>query len=317
MNSKKYLALKIDVDTLKGTRIGVPALIDLLKEQGAGGTFLFSLGPDHTGRAIKRVFRKGFLGKVRRTSVVGHYGFPTLLYGTLLPGPDIGKRCADIMRRARDEGFECGIHTWDHVKWQDGVGHADEAWTRQQMTAAQARFSEIFGTPALTHGAAGWQMSKHALRKTQELKFDYCSDGRAAPLVAEPHFPVVNGEIIDCPQLPTTLPTLDELIGVDGVTETTVAAHLLRLTETCPSHGHIFTLHAELEGMRLKSVFTELLAGWRAQGYELVATRTIFAALERSSLPYYAASIGEIEGRSGTLLIQGAPYLRDTQRRAA
>jgi len=61
------LALKIDVDTYRGTRDGVPHLVDLLKKYEAGATFLFSLGPDHTGRAIKRVFRKGFLRKVRRT----------------------------------------------------------------------------------------------------------------------------------------------------------------------------------------------------------------------------------------------------------
>ena len=165
---KKYLALKIDVDTLNGTRFGVPALIDVLKKHQAGGTFLFSLGPDHTGRAIKRVFRKGFLGKVKRTSVVSHYGFPTLLYGTLLPGPDIGKRAADILRKTRDEGFEVGIHTWDHVKWQDGVEHETAAWTRREMSLAQDRFTEIFKTPARTHGAAGWQMSNHALRLTRE-----------------------------------------------------------------------------------------------------------------------------------------------------
>ena len=45
----------------------------------------------------------------------------TLLYGTLLPGPDIGRRCADIMRAVRDDGFEVGIHCWDHIRWQDGV----------------------------------------------------------------------------------------------------------------------------------------------------------------------------------------------------
>ena len=172
---KKYLALKIDVDTLKGTRLGVPALIDVLRKHRAGAAFLFSLGPDHTGRAIKRVFRKGFLGKVKRTSVISHYGFPTLLYGTLLPGPDIGKRCGDILRKTRDEGFEVGIHTWDHVKWQDGVGDADAAWTREQMQRAQNRFTDIFKSPASTHGAAGWQMSKHALRLTQEMGFNYCS----------------------------------------------------------------------------------------------------------------------------------------------
>jgi hypothetical protein len=100
------LALKIDVDTYRGTREGVPRLVDLLRRTGAGATFLFSLGPDHTGRAIKRVFRPGFMRKVSRTSVLEHYGLRTLLYGTLLPGPDIGLRCGDQLRSVRDAGFE-------------------------------------------------------------------------------------------------------------------------------------------------------------------------------------------------------------------
>jgi len=315
--TKKYLALKIDVDTLKGTRTGVPALIDMLGKHDAGATFLFSLGPDHTGRAIKRVFRKGFLGKVKRTSVVSHYGFPTLLYGTLLPGPDIGKRCADILRKTRDEGFEVGIHTWDHVRWQDGVSDADAAWTRREMEQAQSRFTDIFKTPARTHGAAGWQMSKHALRLTQEMGFDYCSDGRAFLPDATPHFPVVNAEIIDCPQIPTTLPTLDELIGLDGCTEANVHERLLKLTEgtpivhasQTPMAAHVFTLHAELEGMRLLPVLDRLLAGWKEQGYELVATETIYQNLDRVHLPYFEARSGTVPGRSGNLLIQGKAFL--------
>lgn len=309
LNHNKTLALKIDVDTLRGTQIGVPALIRALKKHQADATFLFSLGPDNTGRAIKRVFRKGFLGKVTRTSVVAHYGFPTLLYGTLLPGPDIGRRCADILRRTRDEGFECGIHTWDHVKWQDGVMTASAAWTKSEMMAAQDRFKDIYKEPAKTHGAAGWQMSKHALRLTQSMGFDYCSDGRADPASATPHFPVVNGEIIDCPQIPTSLPTLDELIGIDGISETNVAAHLLKMTEISPPSGHVFTMHAELEGMRLLSVFEQLLIGWKAQGYEFISTRTIFENLNRNHLPYFNAIHGDIAGRSGNLLLQGPAFL--------
>ncbi|MGH8767079.1 MAG: polysaccharide deacetylase family protein, partial [Burkholderiales bacterium] len=148
------LALKIDVDTYRGTRIGVPRLMKILAAHGAGATFLFSLGPDHTGRAIKRVFRRGFFGKVRRTSVLRYYGLKTLLYGTLLPAPDIGRKCADTMRSVRDAGFEVGIHTWDHVLWQDKVAAADAEWTRRQMELACDRFEEIFGEPARVHGAA-------------------------------------------------------------------------------------------------------------------------------------------------------------------
>ena len=317
---KKYLALKIDVDTLKGTKVGVPALINLLKKYQAGATFLFSLGPDHTGRAIKRVFRKGFLGKVKRTSVVSHYGFPTLLYGTLLPGPDIGKLCGDILRNTRDEGFEVGIHTWDHVKWQDNVEHATAEWTRREMALAQDRFTDIFKAPARTHGAAGWQMSRHALRLTQEMGFDYCSDGRAALPEATPHIPVFEGEIIDCPQLPTTLPTLDELIGIDSCTEANVHEYLLAATQLPqraiaasrePMTAHVFTLHAELEGMRLLATFEKLLFGWREQGFELVPTEAVYKKLDRIHLPYFAAVRGTVPGRSGTLLMQGKPFLSE------
>ena len=299
------LALKIDVDTYRGTRVGVPRLIEVLKQHDAGATFLFSLGPDHTGRAITRAFRPGFMKKVARTSVLEHYGLKTLLYGTLLPGPDIGRNCAEILRATRAAEFEVGIHTWDHVKWQDHVAHRGERWTGEEMGAAYLRFSEIFGEAARTHGAAGWQMNLHALRLTQRLGFDYCSDTRGRC----PFIPVWHGEIVACPQLPTTLPTLDELIGLDGLTADNVAAHLLKLSENPPPTGHVYTLHAELEGMKLLPVFAALLAGWKAMGYELVSTRVLFGTLKRQELPRHELIMGEIPGRSGTLALQGKEFL--------
>ncbi len=298
------LALKIDVDTFRGTREGVPRLLDLLKRNDAGATFLFSLGPDHTGRAIKRAFRPGFMQKVGRTSVVSHYGLRTLLYGTVLPGPDIGKRCAPILRRVRDEGFEVGIHTWDHVKWQDGVAGADAEWTQAQMALSAQRFLEIFGAAPMVHGAAGWQMNVHAYRRTQSLGFQYASDTRGT----HPFIPVIRGEIVACPQFPTTLPTLDELIGLDGVTETNVHEVLLTRTAQDP-RNHVFTLHAELEGMKLAPAFEKLLAGWKAQGFELSAMRDLVAAEAGSDLPLHNVLDAAVAGRSGTLASQGSVFL--------
>lgn len=297
------LALKIDVDTLRGTREGVPALIDILKRHGAGATFLFSLGPDHTGRAIKRALRPGFMQKVNRTSVVEHYGLKTLMYGTVLPGPDIGKRCAPILRRVRDEGFEVGIHTWDHVKWQDGVVAADEKWTGWQMSLACQRFREIFGEDATVHGAAGWQMNVHAYRRTQSLGFRYASDTRGT----HPFIPVIRAEIVGCPQFPTTLPTLDELIGLEDVTVSSVAEALL--ARTAEPAEHVFTLHAELEGMKLSPIFEKLLEGWKAQGYELCAMRELVNGVESAKLPMHSIVDAPRAGRSGTLASQGPEFL--------
>ena len=299
------LGLKVDVDTLRGTREGVPGLVELFRKHGVAATFLFSLGPDHTGRAIKRVFRSGFLGKVRRTSVVSHYGVRTLLYGTVLPGPDIGRRGGDVMRAVRDIGHETGIHCYDHIRWQDGVGAADFAWTEREMTRACDRYTDVFKEAPRAHGAAGWQMNAHALRLTQRLGFDYCSDGRGT----HPHLPVWRAELIRCPQFPTTLPTLDELIGTDGIDETNVAAHILAMTQEPRSDGHVFTLHAELEGMRLAPVLDQLLVGWKAQGWRVGPVRLLYEAVEPLALPRCEVAAGTVPGRSGTLLVQGDEFL--------
>jgi peptidoglycan/xylan/chitin deacetylase (PgdA/CDA1 family) len=299
------LALKIDVDTYRGTLAGVPQLVDILRRNQAGATFLFSLGPDHTGRAIKRAFRPGFMKKVGRTSVLSHYGLLTLMYGTVLPGPDIGKRCADIMRGVRDAGFETGIHCWDHVKWQDGVEKADATWTADEMKRAVDRYEKIFEAAPRCHGAAGWQMNVHAMRLTQRLGFSWSSDTRGT----SPFLPVWNGEIVRCAQLPTTLPTLDELIGIEGVTAENVDQRLLQLT-SMPAN-HVFTLHAELEGMKLSPVFERLLTGWREQGYEIVSLGAVAEKLDLATLPRCEVLRGELPGRSGTLMLQGREFLAE------
>jgi len=296
----KQLALKIDVDTYRGTREGVPRLVETLKRHNAQATFFFSLGPDHTGRAIKRVFRPGFIGKVSRTSVVEHYGIKTLLYGTLLPGPDIGRKCAGIMRSVRDDGFEVGIHCYDHIRWQDHVAGKDAGWTEREMRRAVNRFTEIFGEAPRAHAAAGWQMNRHALRLTQRYGFDYSSDTRGT----HPFTPTWDAEIIACPQLPTTLPTLDELVGRDGITLDNVAQHILELTEHQPMTGHVYTLHAELEGQKWMPIFEQLLQGWSEQGYELVSMRQYLQGLKVADLPRHEVKAGTVEGRSGTLAVQ-------------
>jgi len=295
------LALKVDVDTYRGTQEGVLSLLALLDRHQVQATFLFSLGPDHTGRAIKRVFRPGFFSKVSRTSVVSLYGYKTLMYGVLLPGPDIGKRCAQLLRSVRTAGHEVGIHTWDHVRWQDGVAMASDAWTERELTKATDRFAEIFGEPAKTHGAAGWQMNDHAIRLTAKFGFDYCSDGRGST----PFMPMVGNEIVRCPQLPTTLPTLDELIGVGDITASNVADFMLKQTAKPPASPHVYTLHTELEGGKLKPAFDAMLSGWKAQGYSLTSTRSVFEDLNVNALPIHRAVFGSIPGRSGTLMIQG------------
>jgi undecaprenyl phosphate-alpha-L-ara4FN deformylase len=309
------LTLKIDVDTYRGTREGVPNLVRLLQQHRANATFLFSLGPDHTGWALRRAFRPGFFQKVSRTSVVEHYGLKTLMYGVLLPAPDIGKECADYMRTVRDAGFECGIHTWDHVVWQDNVRRKDQNWTHKQLQQSYNRFTEIFGEPPRTHGAAGWQMNDHAFAQLDHFNMRYASDGRAMltesgtlrETSAGPHRLSAFGKTLSCIQLPTTLPTLDELLGrtINGtvIDLSNIAEIILELTATA-KRDHVFTLHAELEGQKLAPIFNKLLIGWQEQGYQFASMEQYYQQIKDQSLPVLPITWGTLPGRSGELIIQ-------------
>jgi peptidoglycan/xylan/chitin deacetylase (PgdA/CDA1 family) len=297
----RRVALKIDVDTLRGTLEGVPQLVQLLQSLGAQATFYFSVGPDHTGRALKRVFRRGFLGKVRRTSVLEHYGWKTLLYGTLLPGPDIGRRAGQVMRAVRDAGFEVGLHCHDHVRWQDGVARANASWTRLEFERGVAAFETVFGHPPQSHAAAGWQINPHVLVLESEYGLLYASDTRGL----KPFMPSMDGLMGRCAQLPTTLPTFDELIGVEGQSADDAVQAILKVTRARPAANHVFTLHAELEGQKLAPQFAHLLNAWLAEGFELVAMRDLFAEVQAHRLPRHAIEMDEVPGRSGTLAVQG------------
>jgi undecaprenyl phosphate-alpha-L-ara4FN deformylase len=308
------LTLKIDVDTYRGTREGALNLVRMLQRHKAQATFLYSLGPDHTGWALRRAFRPGFFQKVSRTSVLEHYGVKTLMYGVLLPAPDIGQSCADEMRVPQRAGFECGIHTWDHVVWQDNVRKRDAGWTTRQMRKSLERFTSIFGSAPRTHGAAGWQMNDQAFAQLDDFGIAYASDGRCALRedgslanpACGPHRLQVSGKTLSCVQLPTTLPTLDELLGrtIGGRTidESNIAPAILELTEN--RRDHVFTLHAELEGQKLAPIFEQLLHGWREQGYQFASMGDYHQTLDRTALPVHSVQWGSLPGRSGELIVQ-------------
>ncbi len=305
-SSARLIGLKVDVDTLRGTREGVPALVSLLKRHGADATFYFSVGPDHTGRALRRAFRPGFASKVVRTSVIRHYGLKTLMYGVLLPGPHIGRRAGDVMRATRDAGFEVGLHTHDHVRWQDFVARRDRRWTQREFMRGMDAFTEVFGEPPASHAAAGWQMNDHALVLEVESGLAYASDCRGTG----PFYPKLTSGARGCLQLPTTLPTFDELLGRDGIDEHRLADAVFEQIERSPvREPQVFTLHAELEGMLLIDAFDRLVSRCRQAGMQLVRLSSIAQWARGRTIAQAEMIQGEVAGRSGRLAVQGPEML--------
>ena len=152
--------------------------------------------------------------------------------------------------------------------------------------------------------AAGWQINAHALELEREYGLAYASDTRGQT----PFWPLLEGKRSSCPQLPTTLPTFDELLGRDGIDESTIADAVFRRSEKNAASSadrlQVFTLHAELEGMRLLDSFESLLVRWQAAGATITRMATIHEHAIQRAMPDQTVIMGEVPGRSGLLAIQ-------------
>jgi len=295
--SGKTVALKVDVDTFCGTRDGVPALLEDMERFGVRATFYFSMGPDNSGKAIRRIFtRPGFLAKMLRTKAPSAYGLRTMLYGTLLPAPMIAASLPDTLRSAERKGHEAGIHCWDHVRWHDYLPRFPKELTAGELGRAAGLFGEIFGHPAASCAAPGWTVSPDSLDIQDSLGLSYCSDGRGS----HPFYPVMEGRRFRTLQIPTTLPTADELIGENGITPDTLPGYYL---DNLQEGLNVLTIHAELEGGAIRTSFVRLLERFAAEGIRCVTLGE--AASAATGSPACHMHMGEIPGRAGKVAIQG------------
>ena len=292
------VALKIDVDTYVGTRDGVPVLLDLLARHAARGTFYFCLGPDHTGRALRRIFiHKGFLQKALRSGAPGAYGLKTMLYGVLLPGPVIYQKCGEIMRQTEQQGHEVGIHAWDHTNWHDFLLKSDLGFVKSELGQAAKGFKQVFDRLTTTTAAPGWTVSADSLALQDQMGLSYCSDSRGS----HPFYPVMNGQRFSTLQIPTTLPTADELLGRDGLTPDDLPEYYLQQLKP---GLNVLTIHTELEGGVIRSSFSRLLELLQQNNIPCISLAE--AREQIVDAPACQLSMGMIEGRSLPVALQGA-----------
>lgn len=288
------VGLRIDVDTWRGTRDGVPRLCQTLQERGLRATFFFSVGPDNMGRHLWRLLRPQFLLKMLRSNAPGLYGWDILLRGTMWPGPVIGRGQQKVLRDCAQDGHEIGVHAWDHHAWQAQIEGASQATVAQWTRRAIELLSEATGAAPTCAASPGWRTTDAVLRSRQEFPFRFNSDCRGTSVFR----PIVDGVPFE-PQIPNTLPTYDEVIGSKGITNETYNDFLL--AELQPNALNVLTLHAEVEGIICADLFGEFLDKALAQGIEFIALGEL---LPPDEVPMGKIVQQTIPGREGWVAIQ-------------
>jgi undecaprenyl phosphate-alpha-L-ara4FN deformylase len=292
------VALKIDVDTHQGLGDGVPRLLKLLKSESVTATFFIAMGPDNSGRAILRVFKNpGFLAKMRRTRAVSMYGLRTVLSGTLLPSRPIALAYPQILRTLISSGFEVGVHGYDHVRWQDNLDQLGESGIRAELDKAFEVFRAITGDNARSFAAPGWRTNAAALKLLDSFGLAYRSDTRGRV----PYRCRVAGGVLATPEIPTTLPTMDEVMGAPGGSNAVVRFYLERFQ---PGMLNVHTIHAETEGMSQLETFRNLIIALKEKGARFVQLRDVALRLAAAEVPACEVVRETLPGRAGWVSAQ-------------
>jgi undecaprenyl phosphate-alpha-L-ara4FN deformylase len=271
------VGLRIDVDTFRGTHEGIPRLVNILKRHGIKASFFMSVGPDNMGRNL--------------------YGYDILLRGTAWPGPVIGRHFPETIRMPEQEGHEVGLHAWDHFTWQADIDRMSEGKMRDHIRRGMDMLSEILGHAPDCAAVAGWRCNEQALRLKEEYRLRYASDCRGGSIF----HPLVGGKALTV-QIPVTLPTYDEVIGADGVTQATYNAYIL--DKIRPGQLNVYTIHAEAEGGALSGLFEDFLTQARARDIRFVPLGELLAGAPNP--PQCPMVKRDMEGREGWLAWQGS-----------
>lgn len=290
------IGLRIDVDTFRGTKQGVPNLCKLLAAHSIKASFFFSVGPDNMGRHLWRLLRPAFLRKMLRTRATSLYGWDILLRGTLWPGPVIGERLGSIIRSTSDAGHEVGLHAWDHYTWQAYIDEMEDDAISETLGKGVEILTEILGCPPSCSAAPGWKCNDKVLLAKSQFPFKYNSDCRGESIFR----PIVGGTEIPQPQIPVTLPTYDEVVRRNGVTHGTYNDYMLTLLD--PQRLNVLTIHAEVEGIACLDMFEQFVKKALTKGASFVPLGILLHEYPETDSSAIIAK--EIPGREGWVCCQ-------------
>lgn len=293
------LGLRIDVDTYVGAVRGLPNLLNRLRTEGCTASIFMPGGPDRTGRAVRRILTQpGYLAKLIRTGAFRTYG-PSALTTALLYRNRSIVQAAEPLLKAQLDGHEFVAHGFTHTVWHNELHSMDALTVDAHVRKSVEALTEATGTRPVGFGGPGWQGNFASLHAVDRQELVLGSDTRGS----RPFHPVMHGYRFKTPQVPTTLPSLDEF--GQGLPPTREDIHSL-FDQILEQRYPVYAAHAELEGRFHLPFWDELLAFCWREKIRVVPITEILESARANGLPSCEVIQAPVANRPGVVATQGA-----------
>lgn len=165
----RTFTLRVDLESDKGIREGIPRLLDLLKKYNLKASFYLAMGGESNIFEILRYNKKVESSAERSVKV---WSLLDKLRMALFP-KDFVKANKKILQRIIDEGHELGMHGWKHREWTRGL---DKINIKDKINRAISRYNNLFGQKPISWSSPGFNTNDNVLNILKEAGIEYISD---------------------------------------------------------------------------------------------------------------------------------------------
>lgn len=166
---KKTFTLRVDLESDKGIKEGVPRLLDLLNDYKIKASFYLVMGGE-SGIFNTLKYRKKIKSSEER--VIKLWGFKDKLKMVFFP-KDFVEENIKILKRILEEGHELGIHGWKHREWTRGL---EKINIKKTISKSIVRYVQLFGKKPISWASPGFNTNEKVLKELQNLGISHISD---------------------------------------------------------------------------------------------------------------------------------------------
>jgi len=165
----KTFTLRIDLESDKGIKEGVPKLLDLLKKYDIKASFYLSMGGESNVFEILKYRNKLKTSGERKIKI---WTLKDKLSMILFP-KDFVKLNLKILKRILEEGHELGLHGWKHREWTRGL---EKINIENTIKKSIKKYERLFDKKPISFASPGFNVNNKVLEILEKNKIKFISD---------------------------------------------------------------------------------------------------------------------------------------------